>query len=92
MINFVALDLNDSTYLTWNTDLHTFVRLDFQPLWESGYPPPGVGQGTRAHKTAGNRAYTFVGFRRKDVSFVTVYVCSLTQIVDKRVTQLCSEN
>ena len=29
-------------------------RLDFQPLWESGYPPPK--QGTRAHKTAGNRA------------------------------------
>ena len=37
-------------------------RLDFQPFWESGcLSSSGVGQGTRAHKTAGNRAYMPAG-------------------------------
>ena len=47
------------------------VRLDFQPFRESGCL--SSSQGTRAHKTAGNRAYAMVGLQENSTVVLCMY-------------------
>lgn len=56
MIKFKPLELTlGKTLQTEHLPLPMRTWVDFQPFWESG--PRSVGQGTRGHKTAGNRVF-----------------------------------